>query len=99
MSMLRSLKRRVANLSGGKEPAAVVEALGALWKTGQAPEGPAGDRARELWEEAGVPPCPDDDGNCVRWLRCYLKATWKTLADVMQEEADLLRASARESDR
>jgi hypothetical protein len=96
MSMLRSLGRRVRNLAGGREPTAVVDALSALWKTGVAPEGPAGDRAREMWEEARQAGCEDD---FIRWLRCFLRATGKSLADVMQEEAEAFRSSAREEDR
>ncbi len=96
MSMLRSLKHRVDALNSGREPTEVVEALSALFKTGTAPEGPAGDRARELWDEAGRAGCED---NFIRWLRCYLRATGKSLADVMQEEDELLRSCARESDR
>jgi hypothetical protein len=76
--------RRVNALAGGRAPTEVLEALSALRKTGSAPEGRAGDRARELWEEAGRVGCEDD---YVRWLRCYLKATGKTLADVMMDVA------------
>jgi len=80
--MSRSLWRRVESLIGGREPDSVIEALNLLEQTGASPPGPAGERARELWEDAARHGCEEP---FFPWLWCYLQATRKTLADLMRD--------------
>lgn len=94
---LRNLQRRVEVLLGGRESSEVIVALSVLKETGSAPKGPAGDRARELWQQA-VDRGLDDP--VVIWLSCHLPATGLTVSDVLQSwTAEDLKGSVREEDR
>ncbi len=82
--MLRNLRTRLNKLAGHRESEAVLQALAVIEETGQAPPGAAGTRAHALWTEAlsrGFAPGPEAG------LWCHLRATGKSVAEVMAEEA------------
>ena len=80
----RSLNRRMDALTGGREPEEVIEALRMLDKTGTAPPGRAGERAQELWDEATQKGLMKE----IRFLACYMRATGKSLAELVAESGD-----------
>ena len=80
----RSLNRRVEALAGGREPEAVIDALRMLDEGGTAPPGRAGERAQEIWDEVTRKGVTEE----IRFLACYLRATGKTLMDLVAESGD-----------
>ena len=76
---MRGLRRRLDQLWGGRESDAVVAALMTIYQSGQVPSGAAGARAEQLWLDAGC----DGVVGYARFLRGYLRATGKTVADVV----------------
>lgn len=78
---VRNLKRRMDALDYGRESEEVIAGLAVIRETGSAPPGPAGVRARELWQEAVGRGLMDDP--LVIWMSCYLTATRQSLAEVM----------------
>ena len=87
---MRGLRRRLDHLWGNRESDAVVAALMAIYQSGQVPSGAAGARAEQLWLEAG------NDGvvGYARFLRAYLRATGKTVADVVLDAYEDRRKDA-----
>ena len=88
--MMRGLRRRLDQLWGDRESDAVVAALMTIYQSGQVPSGAAGARAEQLWLDAS------SDGilGYARFLRAYLRATGKTLADVVLEAYEHRRRDA-----
>ncbi len=79
---MRHLERRVQALSHGIQADRVVEALQIIADGGAVPPGLHGARAAEVWRTT------EDEDPEFRWLACYLKATGKTVAQVILEESD-----------
>ena len=87
---MRGLRRRIDHLWGDRESDAVVAALMAIYQSGQVPPGTSGSRAEKLWQEAGE----DGVDGYPRFLRAYLRATGKTVADVVLDAYEDRRENA-----
>lgn len=78
--MRRSLKRRIDRTDRTNEPPGLLEALRLVMAGHEPPETRAGRRAAELWAASASVEHP-----IARRLSCHLKATGKTLADLVVE--------------
>ncbi len=85
---MRRIERRVQALSHGIQADHVVAALRIIADGGAVPPGPHGARAAEVWRST------EDEDPEFRWFASYLRATGKTVAEVMKEEMDDSRDQA-----